>query len=129
MKGAGAHPAIADVGNRDDLFLLHSTANENSGHHRYHVAEMRDWSNKTLLHIAKMNVEIPTAGRPPGLCHVLGKNITRSYSFYEHCAEIANQWRNEVTRLQRVRGTDRCRFLAQRTKATTDNLCLAIKVY
>src|SRR3979411_2712434 len=83
MKGAGTHAAVANVSNRDDRFFLHSSGEQHARHHWNHVAEMRDWTNEPLLHVAEVNIEIAAAGRSPGLRHILRKNLARTNSLYE----------------------------------------------
>src|SRR4029434_3871769 len=40
----------------DEVFLLHPRAEQDAGHHRNHIAQMRDWTDETLLHIAQVDV-------------------------------------------------------------------------
>src|SRR6185369_1396283 len=96
---------------------------QDSRHHGNHVAQMGDWTNKALLHVAEMNVEISAARRSPGFRHVLRKNISRANSFDEHGAEITDQRRDEVLWLQCVCSSNGRRFLTERTKHTTNDLC------
>src|SRR3982751_2242905 len=90
MKGACAHPAVTNVSETDHSFLLHASGEQNACHHWNHVAEMRNGTNEPLLHIAKMNVEIASAGWSPRLGHVLRKDFPRTNSFDEDSAEIAD---------------------------------------
>src|SRR5690349_8435866 len=129
MKSARAHTAVADVSHGDKFLISHSAAEQNSGHHGNHVAQMGDWTNKSFLHVAEVNVEVFAAGWSPRLRHVLRKDISRANALNEHGAEISNQWRDEVLRLQRVCGSNSRSFLAEGPKHTTNNLCLAVEIY
>src|SRR5215212_4409871 len=113
MKGARAHAAVADVSDADKILVLQTAAEQNAGHHRDHVTQMRDWPDEALLHIAKVDIEISSARRSPRLRHVLRKNLARPDAFDEHRAEIANQRRDEIPGLQRVSRADGRCFLAQ----------------
>src|SRR4029079_9080121 len=105
MKRARAHAAVADVSDRYDWLLLYARGEQHARHHRDHVAEMRDRTDESLGHIAEMNVEIASAGRPPGLCHVLREDVARANAFHEHGAKIANQRRDEILLFERVSST------------------------
>src|SRR5258707_212625 len=102
IERSGAGAAVADVSEPNNVFLLQASAQENSRHHRNHVAEMRDGPEKTFVQITKVNVEIFAAGRSPGLRHVLRKNLAGTNAFDEHRAEIANDRSDEVFRTKRV---------------------------
>src|ERR1051326_796443 len=128
MKRARAHTAITDVSNGDEVLLLETSAEQNARHHRNHVAEMRDWTNEALREIAKVNVEISATRWTPRLRHVLREDLTWLDALDEHRAEIANQRRDEVLRFERVRGADRGRFLAQRTKYAPNNFLLPARI-
>ena len=58
IKCASARAAISDVGQADDVLLLHAGAEQNSSHHRNHVAQMRNWADESSVHITEVNVEI-----------------------------------------------------------------------
>src|SRR6202008_2671034 len=129
MKSARTHAAIADVSHADKLPVSHSSAQQDSGHHRNHVAEVRNWTNKTFLHVTEVNVEIFAAGWAPGFRHVLRKDFARADTFDQHGAEIPDQWREKVLRLQCVCGSHSRRFLAQGTKHSADDLCLQVEIH
>src|ERR1044072_5358979 len=90
---------------------------------------MRDWTNKTFLHVAEVNVEIAAAGWSPRFGHVLCKDVARADSFNEYSAEVSDQWRYEVVRLESVGSPHRRRFLPKRTKYPTNNLCLPVEIH
>src|SRR5688572_27709882 len=62
-------------------------------------------------------------------CHVLREDVARPNTFYENRAEVANQRRNKILRLQGICTTHGCRLLAQRTKNTTDHFCLPVEIH
>src|SRR5689334_14218199 len=86
VKCAGTHATIADVGHGYELLLLHATAEQDAGHHRNHVAQMRDRANEALLHVTEVDVEISAAGWSPRFCHVLREDVARANAFDEHRA-------------------------------------------
>src|SRR5207237_447151 len=126
MKRAGAHAAVANIGNRDNLFLLQASREQHSSHHRNHVAEMRDWTNEAFLHVAEVNVKVATTGWSPGLSHVLREDVAWPNPLHQHGAEISNQGRNEIPGLKCISTSDCRTFLAQRTKDAADHFGLAI---
>src|ERR1043165_9763854 len=128
MKRASAHTAITDLSEGDEVLLRETSAEQNARHHRNDVAEMRDWTNEALRQIAKVNIEISAARWSPRLGHVLREDLTWLDTLDEHRAEIADQRRDEVLRFERVRGADRGRFLAQRTKYAADDFRLPVKI-
>src|SRR6185369_5803389 len=128
VKSAGAHTAVTYVGNRDDRFLLHACAQQHARHYRNHVTQMRDRTNKALAHIAEVNIEIAATRWPPGLRHILGKDIPRSNSLHQHRAKIANQRGDKIRRFQSVSTSDRGCFLPQRTKDTAYNFRLPVEI-
>src|SRR6185503_4465868 len=128
MKRSSAHTAVAYVSNAHNRRLLQARSQKHAGHDRNHVAEMRDGTNEALFHIAKVDIEIATAGRSPGFGHVLRENFARSNSFHEYCAEIANQRRDEVVRLERISGAHGSSFLAERAKNASHHFRLPIEV-
>ena len=81
MKSPGAHPAVANVSDRDNRLFLHSRAEQHAGHHRNHVAEMRNRTDKSFLHIAEVNIEIASTRRSPGFRHVLREDFARPNAF------------------------------------------------
>src|SRR6185503_20888467 len=83
----------------------------------------------TLLHVAKMDVEIFAARRSPRLRHVLSEDLARSNAFHEYCAEVSDQGSDKVVWLECVGGADCCCFLAQRAKHAADDLCLAVEIH
>src|SRR5690242_1634462 len=119
MERAGAHATVADVSDSDELLVLHSPAQQHSGHDRDHVAQVRDWTNETLLQVAKVNVEIFAAGGSPRLRHVLREDLARSNALDQNRAEVSDQRRDEVLLLKGVSSADRSCFLAQRAKHAT----------
>ncbi len=113
VERACAGAAIADIGEPDNVFLLQAGAQEDTRHHRDHIAEMRDRAEETLLEVTKVNIEIFSARRSPRFGHVLRQNLARTNTFDEHCAEIANDWGDEIIRTQRVSRTNCRRFLTE----------------
>src|SRR5678815_2409473 len=99
VKGSSAHSTITYVRNGDCILVLHPGGKQYSGHHRNHVAEMRDWTNKALVHVTKVNIEVSSTGRSPRLRHILGKNLAGLYPFYKDRTQISDQWCDEVARL------------------------------
>src|SRR6185295_2030216 len=129
VKRASAHAAVADVGQGHKLLLLHARAEQDTGHDRNHISQMRDWANKALFHVAEMDVEIFAARWSPRFCHVLREDFARANAFNKHGAKISDQRGDEVLGLKRVCSANCRRFLAQRAKHTADNLRLAIEIY
>src|SRR2546425_11978908 len=115
MKCAGAHATVANVGNSDNLFLLHASREQDASHHRNHVAEMRDWTNEAFLHVAEVNVKVASAGWSPGLSHVLREHVAWPNPLHQHGAEISNQGRHKIPRPKCISTSDCRSFLAQRT--------------
>src|SRR6185503_11432305 len=89
---------------------------------------MRDRTDESFTHIAEMNVEIASAGRAPGLGHVLREDVARANALHEHGAKIANQRSDEILPLERVSCAYRGGFLAQGTKHAANNFCLTIQI-
>src|ERR1700730_1426411 len=116
MKCARAHAAVTVVGNSHNLLLLNATREQHAGHHRNHVAQMRDWTNEAFLHVAEVDVKVASTGWSPGLSHVLREDVAWPNPLHQHGAEISNQGCNEVPRLKRISTSDCRSFLAQRTK-------------
>ena len=53
------------------------------GHHRNHVAQVRNRSDETFVHVAEMHVQIFSARRSPGFGHVLRKDFARPNAFHK----------------------------------------------
>src|SRR5262249_53105771 len=102
IKGARAGAAVTDVSEADNVLLLQAGAEQDAGHDRNHVAQMRNRANESLRHVTEMNVEVFSAGWPPGFGHVLGEDFARPNSFDETRPQIANDWRYEIVWAQRV---------------------------
>src|SRR4030095_10025816 len=99
MKGSRADTTFTDISNCNYRLSFHASPEQHTRHYRNHVAEVRYWTNEALFHIAEMYIEISAARRSSRLRHVLSKNISRSNPFYQHSAEVADQWCNEIPRL------------------------------
>ena len=112
VKCAGAGAAIANISEADNLFLLQARAQKDARHHRNHVTQMRNWPEETFVEITEVHVQIFATGRTPGFGHVLSEDFARANPFHKTGAEIANDWRDEIIRSQRIsRANGRC-FLA-----------------
>src|SRR5687767_7620947 len=106
MKCSGAHAAVTNVRDSYNLLLLHARAEQYASHHGNHVAEMRDWTNEAFFHVAKVNIKIASPRWSPGLGHILREDISWPNPLHQHGAEIANQWRHEVSGLKRICTSD-----------------------
>src|ERR1043165_3613384 len=113
VKRAGAHTAVADGSDGDKLLLLHARAQQNARHDGNHVAKVRDWTNKSFLHVAEVDIEIFSAGRSPRLRHVLREDVARSNSFYQYSAEVSDQRSDKILRLERIGAAESRGFLAE----------------
>src|SRR4051812_27628449 len=84
VERARAHATVTDVSDGHEVFLLHPPSQQDSRHHRDHIAQMRDWTDKPFLNIAEVDVEILAAGWSPRLRHVLRKDLARSNAFNQY---------------------------------------------
>src|SRR6185312_7337305 len=116
-------------GHGDKLLFLQPSAEQDTGHHRNHVAEMRNRTDEALFHVAEVDIQIFSTRWAAGFRHVLRKDFARADAFYENGAEIANQRRDEILRLQCVSAADGSCFLAQRAKNTADDFRLSIEIH
>jgi hypothetical protein len=96
VKRTGTHASVADISNGDRALFLHASGQQDAIHYRNHVPEMGDWANETFVHVAKVNIKVASAGRPPGLRHILGKDVARFDPLHQHGAKIANQRGDEI---------------------------------
>src|SRR3954470_20478744 len=89
---------------------------------------MRDWPDETSGHVAEVDVEVAPATWPPGLRHVLREDLARADAFDEHRAEVADQRRDEILRLQSVGGAHGGRLLPERAEDAADDFRLPIEI-
>src|SRR5687767_712490 len=129
MKRARAHAAVADVRDADELLFLEPTAEEDAGHDGNHVAEMRNRTDETLVHVAEMDIQIFAARWTISFRHVLRKDIPRPNTLNEDGAEIANQGREEILWLQSISAANCRRLLAQRAKHSADDFRLPVEIH
>src|SRR6185503_20601154 len=83
--------------------------------------------DESALGVAKVDVQLAPARRRIGLGHVLLQNFERRGALHEHRAQVANERRQNVAPLERVRTADRVRFLSQRPKESADDFRLPIQ--
>ena len=98
-----------------------------AGHHRNHVAERRDLSDEAALGVAEVDVQLAAARRRIALRHVLLEDLDRRRALHEHRAEVANERRQNVAALERVRAADRIGFLSERPKQSADDFRLPVQ--
>src|ERR1051326_3394380 len=128
VECAGTRTSITYVSQAHDISLLHPRAQQYSRHHGNHVAEMRNRTNESFIHIAEVHIQIFAARWAPCFGHVLRKDFTWTYPLDEAGPKIANNRSDEIVRPQRVSRTNRGSFLAQRSVNASHYFCLAIEI-
>ena len=128
IECTGAGAAVADVSQSNEVLLLHAGAEQNSGHHGNHIAEMRNRSDESFVQVAEVNVKIFATGWTPRFGHVLRQDFTWTNAFHEASAQIANDRRDEIISSQSVSRTNRRCFLPQRSIDAADDLRLSIEI-
>src|SRR6185437_2032850 len=94
---------------------------------RDHVAEGRDLTNEAAFGVAKVDVQLAAARGRIGLGHVLPKDLDRRGAFDEHRSKIANERRENIAPLERIRAAHRIRFLSERSEQAADDLRLSVE--
>jgi hypothetical protein len=130
VKSSRRSGAVADVNHSHPRLFSHLERERHAGHHRDHVAEVRDLADESADEIAVMDVELASARGRVTLCHVLLDDLVRLRALNQHRAEVPDQRGEDVAfgAVEGVRAADGVRLLAEGAEQSADDLCLAVEI-
>ena len=130
MKCAGRSRAIANVDEPDAILFSHLEGKGDTGHHRHHVAEVRDLPDESSHQVAVVDVELATARGRVALRHVLLDDLGWLRALDQHRSEVADERRQHVSlrSIERIGAADSVSLLTERAEQAADYFRLAIQV-
>src|SRR3569623_2383317 len=131
VECAGRRRAIAHVHEAAALFAAHLEGKRCAGHHRHHVAQLRDLADEAAHGVAEMDVQLASARGRVAFRHVLANDLERLRALDQHRAKVAYERAQDVAgaAIECERAAAGSRLLPQRAKEAADNLRMPVEMH